>query len=156
MVDQAVSAVGSIVGGSASYAAGKYNKKVSYNAAVEAERDGAAQVLRVRDAARKAISAQGASGFQIGTGSALDALTESQINATMDALNVRREASARARGLRVQGDQAMSAGKNAYTAGLFQSASSVMDMKADWGAAKAGSTGGKPGPGMVVYSDGGS
>lgn len=146
MVSQAVSAVGSIVSGSASYAAGKYNKKVSYNAAVEAERDGAAQVLRVRDAARKTmggqVAAQGASGFQIGTGSALDALTESQINATMDALNVRREASARARGLRVQGDQAMSAGKNAYTAGLFQAASSVLDMKADWGAAKSGTTSG--------------
>lgn len=142
----AVKAVGSIVNGAASYEAGKYNKKVAEQNAISAEREGAANVARIREAARQAmgnqVGAQAANGFQIGTGSALDSLTESQINATLDALNARREAQSRAIGYRVQGAQAMAAGKNAYTAGLFNAASTVLDYKSDWASARSGSSAG--------------
>jgi hypothetical protein len=140
----AVKAVGSLVNGAAGYEAGKYNKKVAEQNAISSEREGAAQVAQIREAARQAmgnqISAQAGNGFQIGTGSALDALTESQINATMDALNARREAQSRAIGYRVQGAQALAAGKNAYTAGMLNAASNVLDFKADWAANKSGTT----------------
>lgn len=142
----AIKAVGSIVNGAASYEAGKYNKKVAEQNAISAEREGAANVARIREAARQAmgnqVAAQGANGFQMGTGSALDSLTESQINATLDALNARREAQGRAIGYRVQGAQAMAAGKNAYTAGLFNAASTVLDYKTDWASARSGSSAG--------------
>lgn len=104
---EAVQAVGNMVGGMASYENGKYNRDLSNTMATEAERDGAVSESRVRDAARMAIgqqvAAQGANGFQQGTGSAIDALTQSQINATLDALTIRRQAASRARGLRIQG-----------------------------------------------------
>ena len=160
MVDKAVSAVGSIVNGAASYEAGRYNKKVAEQNAISAEREGAANVARIREAARQAmgqqIGAQAANGFQIGTGSALDSLTESQINATLDALNARREAQSRAIGYRVQGAQAMAAGKNAFTAGMFNAASTVLDYKADWASARSGTSGGSSGGGgrgIVVNDD---
>ena len=141
MAAAALQAVGSIVQGTAAYQAGKYNKKLAYVQAVEQERDGVATEARIRDTARQAIgaqlAAQGASGFEMGSGSALDGLMQSQINATLDGLTARREAAAKARGTRLEGDQAMSAGKNAYTAGLFQVASQAVD----WGSTKSSSGG---------------
>jgi hypothetical protein len=83
-------AAGQIIGGVASYEAGKFNRATANTEAIEIERYGAQEELRVRDAARQAIgnqvAAQGANGFQQGTGSALDALQESQVNAALDAL----------------------------------------------------------------------
>jgi hypothetical protein len=158
MVDKAVAAVGSLVSGSASYEAGKYNKRVSEQNAIASLREGAAEEARIREVARaqigQQVAAQGASGFQMGTGSALDALTESQINATLDALNARREAASRAQGYRVAGAQAMAAGKNAYTAGMFQAASTVLDYKADWANAQSGQQSG--GDSNAIMTTGGA
>ncbi|BBC99094.1 hypothetical protein [Sphingobium sp. YG1] len=154
MVDKAVAAVGSLVSGAASYEAGKYNKRVAEQNAISSLREGAAEEARIREVARaqigEQVAAQGASGFQMGTGSALDALSESQINATLDALNARREAASRAQGYRVQGAQAMSAGKNAYTAGMFQAASTVLDYKADWAQASSGRSSSSGSGGIVT------
>lgn len=154
---EAVAAVGSLVSGAASYEAGKYNKRVAEQNAIGSLREGAAEEARIREVARaqigQQVAAQGASGFQMGTGSALDALTESQINATLDALNARREAASRAQGYRVQGAQAMSAGKNAYTASLFQAASTVLDYKADWASNQAGTTAGSRASGDIVVNN---
>lgn len=145
MVQAAIKAAGSIVSGTASYETGKYNRAVSNTMAINAERDGTVEESRIRDAARQAIgqqvAAQGSNGFQQGTGSAIDALTQSQINATLDALTARRQAAAKASGLRVQGAQAYSAGANAMTAGLFGAASAV----ADWANAKAKANAGQSG-----------
>lgn len=139
---QAVQAVGSLVSGVASYETGKYNRAVSNTMATEAERDGAVSESRVRDAARMAIgqqvAAQGANGFQQGTGSAIDALTQSQINATLDALTIRRQAASKARGLRIQGAQAYSAGSNALVQGMFGAAAHGVQQSNDWAHAKAG------------------
>ena len=103
-----------------------------------------AEAARIRDAARMAmgeqVAAQGSNGFQQGTGSALDALAQSQVNAAFDALTVRQTAAARARARRIEGDIAYAAGSNALTQGMIGAASSVYEMKQDWASARAGST----------------
>lgn len=139
---EAVQAVGSAVGGMAAYETGKYNRDASNTMATEAERDGTVEEARIRDAARMAIgqqvAAQGSNGFQQGTGSAIDALTQSQINATLDALTARRQATAKARGLRIQGAQAYAAGSNAMVQGMFGAVSAGIQQAQDWANAKSG------------------
>lgn len=144
MVEAAMQAAGSVISGVAGYEAGKFNRGVARTEAIEAERDGVSEEARIRDAARLAmgdqVNAQGANGFQAGTGSALDALTQSQINATLDALTVRRAAAARARGSRIQGEIAYAKGSNDLVAGMLGAASSVASAKTDWASARAGSS----------------
>ena len=141
---EGIQAAGQLIGGIASYETGKYNRALSRTEATEAERAGAAEATRVREAARMAIgeqlAAQGSNGFQQGTGSAIDARMQSQINAAMDALTVRHSAAARARAARVQGDLAYSAGVNNMVGSFFGAASSVASMKSDWASARSGST----------------
>ena len=137
---------GSLIKGVAGYRAGKYNKRLAYNEATNTERDGTVQEARVRDAARLAmgdqVSAQFSNGFYGGSGSALDALTQSQINATLDALTIRRDAAARARAQREQGDQAKRAGNNALLEGLLGAGATAIRMKSDWANARRGTTAG--------------
>ncbi|CAN5484208.1 hypothetical protein BH09PSE4_BH09PSE4_19240 [soil metagenome] len=142
---EAVQAAGHLIGGIGAYEAGKFNKKVADVEAVNDLNDGVAEEARIRDAARMAIgdqvSAQGSNGFQMGTGSALEALTQSQVNATMDALNARRRATAAAQGKKLEGELALSAGKNAMVQGMFGAATSVVGNRVDWASAKAGQSG---------------
>jgi hypothetical protein len=142
----AMQAAGSIISGISSYETGKYNRDVSNTMATEAERTGADQETRIRENARavlgQQVAAQGADGFQMGTGSALDALAQTQVNAALDALTARREATTRARGLRIQGAQAYAAGKNALFQGLLGAASGAAKGSSDWASASAGMTGG--------------
>lgn len=133
---EAMQAAGNLIGGAASYENGKYNQGLAETEAVEAERAGTAEEARVREAARAQIgeqlAAQGANGFAMGTGSALDALQQSQINAALDAMQVRQEAAGRARAARVQGAIARAQGNNDLVKGMFGAASSAYRMKADW------------------------
>lgn len=130
--------------------AGNENRKIAYGQAREEEAAGSARELRIRESSRKAIgdqlAAQSSNGFQGGTGSALDALAESQTNAVLDAMTVRREAASRAKSLRASGDQARSAGRMSAVQSLIGGASAALGMKADWAAARApsGSSGGTP------------
>lgn len=124
-------ATGNVIGGVAGYEAGKYNAKVAETEAVQSARDGAGQESRVREAARMAIgqqvAAQGANGFQQGTGSAVDAIAQSQVNAMLDALTIRREAAARSRSLRVSGAIAKAQGANALVQGMVGASAKVVD-----------------------------
>lgn len=133
---EAIQIAGTVVKGVAGYEAGKYNKKVAYTEALNAERDGAAEEARIREGARMAmgeqIAAQGSNGFQIGTGSALDALHQSAVNATLDALTARRQAQAKARSARSQGDIAKAQGNNA----LIQSLIGAGSQGVDWASSK--------------------
>lgn len=144
---EAVQAVGHIVQGVGGYVAGKQNKRALYGQANEEEQAGAAQELRIREEARMAIgqqlSAQFANGMQGGSGSSLDALTQSQINMALDALRVRRDATAKARALRAEGRMAATQGKFALVSGLFQAGSAVTKNSADWAQARTGTS--KPG-----------
>ena len=137
---EAVQAAGKIVGGVASYEAGKYNRAAARSEAISAEREGAAEEARIREAARFQMGAQQAAqaenGFQPGTGSALDALQESAINATMDALTARRQAQAKARSLRASGAVAYAAGKNGLVQGLMGAASTGVD----WASSRQGTS----------------
>lgn len=142
---------GKMFGGIAKNKAGKQNQKALYGQAREEEIAGAEQELRIRSAARKSIgeqlAAQASNGFQGGTGSALDALTESQVNAALDALTVRRDVAGKARSLRAEGDQRRKEGKNGLIEGLLGAASSAASMGSDWASARAGSSSGGGGSG---------
>jgi hypothetical protein len=137
-------AAGQVIGGVGQYEAGKYNAKVANTQAIELERAGASEEERVREAARmqmgQQIAAQAGGGFQIGTGSALDALTQSQVNAALDALTIRREAAGRARAQRISGAIAKSQGENALVSGMLGAATTIANTNADWAAARQGTT----------------
>jgi hypothetical protein len=141
---EAAQAAGKVIGGIAGYEAGKFNRATSQTMATEDERAGAAEEARIREAARMAIgdqvAAQGANGFQQGTGSAIDALAQSQINAAFDALIARQDAARRARARRIQGDIAYAEGSNALVQGMLGAASSVQQQNSDWATARRGTT----------------
>jgi len=91
---------GSLIQGVGGLAAGRKTaaaEKANARAVLE---EGNAQEQEVRRASREAmgqqIGAQAESGFMVGTGTALDSLKESAVNAEMDILNVRRKAAAEA------------------------------------------------------------
>lgn len=141
---EATQIAGNVIGGIANYESGKFNRGVARTEAIEEARAGTVEEGRVRDAARMAIgqqvAAQGANGFQQGTGSALDALTQSQVNATVDALTVRQGAAARARAARIRGDIAYAQGSNALLQGMIGAASTALSSRSDWASARSGST----------------
>lgn len=141
---EAIQAAGNIVQGVAGYEAGKYNQAVANTEAIEQERAGAAEEARVREAARVAIgaqlAAQGSNGFAMGTGSAVDALMQSQVNAALDAMTVRRDAAARARSARTAGAIAKAQGDNALVAGMMGAAARVTDWASSRSSVTAGTT----------------
>jgi len=144
MAEAALAVAGSVVKGVAGYEAGAYNRAASRNEARNAMMEGAAQEARIREAARMAmgeqVAAQGSNGFQIGSGSALDALQQSAINATMDALEARRQAASKARSLRASGNVAYAEGTNSLVQNLIGAGSKAAS--ADWGSPSSSSAGG--------------
>jgi hypothetical protein len=156
MSGEAMAIGGNIVKGVGSFFAGQSNAKALRAASREELIAGAAQEAQIREVARKAIGEQVAgqfsNGFQGGTGTALDALQESAVNAAIDAMRVRREASMRAANLRKQGQQAATQSWFDLASGLMGAGSAAYGMKADWAAARqgqtpsAGSYGGRAGP----------
>ncbi len=141
-IPAALAVGGSVLKGVGGLKAGKQNKRALYGQAREAENTGAAQELRIREEARRAlgqqVAAQWGNGFTGDSGSALDAVTESQVNAAMDALSVRREAAAKARGYRAEGDQRLREGKMALAQGLIGAGSAAFGMKDDWAQVRRG------------------
>lgn len=125
----AITAGGQVVKGIAANKAGKFNQKVDEANAVDALREGTAQVSRIRDASRIAlgrqIGAQGESGFEVGTGTAIESLLESQTNSELDAMDASRTARSRYNAYMLSGQQARSEGKNAMISGLIGAAGSV-------------------------------
>jgi hypothetical protein len=124
-------ALGPIQEGLAANAAGKYTRKAMRVNAMNTAGDAAEEGARIRDAARmqmgRQLIAQGGSGFQTGTGSALDALRESAINREVDLATVRRQARIREQGFTQQGDLAAAQGHSAMIGGFISGAASVMD-----------------------------
>lgn len=126
-----VQGVGSILGGIAAKRAGKYTRKVMRVNAQNALRDGAMEGDRIRTAARMAMGRQlvdqGSSGFQMGSGSALDALMESATERELDLATVRRSAEMKAGDFRIQGNMAAQQGKAAFAGGIISGAASFLD-----------------------------
>lgn len=139
-----IQAAGKLVQGVGSYAASRSQRKTLRRGAREEEAFGAAQELRIRDAARAAmgdqVAAQFGNGMQGGSGSALDGLFQSSVNAALDRLSVRADAANKARALRAQGKQAATAGKFALVEGLLGAGSAVASGQSDWADARRGST----------------
>lgn len=148
-----------IVSGIAANKAGQANKRAADAQALEEEAAAAAQELQIRDTARKAIgqqaAAQASNGFSGDSGSALDALAESQINMLVDVMRVRRDAAGKARSLRAEGAMAATQGKFGLIEGLLGAGSAAMSARNDWAAARPGGGssgggssggGGKPAP----------
>lgn len=142
VVGDVLQGVGSIQQGMAANRASKYTRAVMRVNSRNALNDGTEESDRIRTAARltmgRQIVGQGASGFEIGTGSALDALRESAIEREIDLATVSRQATMKAQGYTQQGDLARAQGKSALTAGLISGAGHFMN-------AAASAFGGKPG-----------
>lgn len=134
-MSEAVQMAGAVVKGVAGYQAGKYNRAAARSEAISVERQGVAEEARIREAARMAmgqqLAAQAENGFQIGTGSALDALNQSAVNATLDALTARRSAASKARSVRAGGEVAYAQGKNALVGELIGAGSTAVDWSSD-------------------------
>lgn len=142
-IPMALMAAGSIVQGIGGMQAGRHNQHVLNDQALEEARAGEVDAGRIRDQSRQAIgeqiAAQFGNGMTGGSGSALDALAESQINAALDVMTIRRDAAAKARSLQAQGKQAATEGKFALASGILGAAKSVIGTSHDWAAAKRGS-----------------
>jgi hypothetical protein len=139
---EAAQAVGSLVQGIGAYQAGRYNKRAKYLQASEEEAAGEAQAGLVRQQARAAmgdqINAQFSNGFMGGSGTALDALAESQINAALDVMMLRRDAASKARALRAEGQQAKTQGTFALISGALGARASAHQQRENWAAARRG------------------
>ncbi|PNU05805.1 hypothetical protein [Novosphingobium guangzhouense] len=137
---------GNVIKGVGGFVASRQQSKALKRQAREEENAGAAQSLRIRDQARKAIgqqlAAQSSNGFMGGTGSALDALTESQVNGALDAMTVIRDAGTKAQALRYEAKMRRTEGNFALASGLVGAASSVSGMKDDWAQARQGQSSG--------------
>lgn len=136
----AAAALPSLVQGATGLLAGNKNRKLAYRQAREEEITGVAERSLQREQARKAIGAQLASqysgGMLGGTGSALDAIRESQVNAALDAMTLRRDRTLRAQSIREGGDQARTAGRFAAVNGLLGAGASVINKNTDWAQAR--------------------
>lgn len=141
---EVMSAGASILKGVGGFVASRQQSAALKRQAREEQIAGAAQSLRIREQARKAIGEQMASqfgnGFLGGTGSALDALTESQVNAALDAMTVIRDAGTKAQALRYEAKMRRTEGAFALASGIMGAASSVSGMRDDWAQAGAGQT----------------
>lgn len=122
---------GTIYGGIAANKAGKYTRKVMKANAANAINDGLETRDRIRTASRLAMGRQlveqGGSGFGMGSGSALDALHESAIEAEIDLATSRRQSALKAQGFNQQGDMAAAQGKSAMIGGFFSGAAQIVD-----------------------------
>lgn len=134
-----IAGVGSIVQGVAGLQAGKYNKKIGQANQRQALAEGAEEALRIRRAGRmflgRQIAAQGESGFEVGTGSALDTLRESQTNIELEAMEAMHQGVTRGVEYARQGDMAYRQGKMQLVEGLFGAASGMAKGASDYAAA---------------------
>lgn len=129
-------ALGSIAEGNAKRAAGDAQNRMAQFEAQGIERDSAAQAAGVRDEVRRTIgtqlAAQGESGFQMGAGSAVDALMSSQVEGMLDQMNLRARGQAQADARRYQGRVARMEGVAGQRAGFYGAAASLAGSAADY------------------------
>jgi hypothetical protein len=143
----AMQAAGKLVQGVGGLLAGNANAKALRKQSRETLASGVAQEARIREAARATmgdqIAAQFSNGMMGGGGSALDALRESKINSTMDALEIRRQAMGKAQALNAQAKQAKMEGRFALVSGMLGAGSDVAKANNDWADARRGSSSSK-------------
>lgn len=137
---------GPIIQGVGQFKASRANANALDAQAFEEAQATAAQEADLRASAREAIGSQVAAqfsgGFEGGTGSALDSLRESQINAALDVLRIRREGTVKATTLRKQASNTRTQGNFALASSLIGAGAQAFGMKSDWAAARAGTSAG--------------
>lgn len=137
-----IAAAASVAQGVGGFMAGNADKRAAYGQAHEEELAAAAEVRASREDARRAIgellAAQEGNGLEGGGGTALDALRESQVNAALDAMELRRQGDLKARALRANGDARKREGRFALLEGVLGAGSAYVGMKHDWAQARSG------------------
>lgn len=135
-------AAGSLIQGVGGAMAGRSNKKAAFAAADEDERASVEEQTEIRKNARRTIgsqlAAQWSNGMEGGSGTALDGLRESMLEAALDVVTVRRLGVSKAKALRAQGKAAEREGYFALASGVLGAASSAHSMKTDWAQANTG------------------
>ena len=154
-------AVGKLIQGVGAYSAGKQSQQILDTEAQQTSAVGVQQELQLRSSARAAIgdqvAGQFANGFLGGTGSALDLLHQSQVNAAADVLNLRSQWTSKAAAQREQGTLDAETGTNALIGSLFSAAGGLAKQKEDWTSARSGmvtSPAPAPPPAPVIVSGG--
>src|SRR5690606_29606823 len=126
------------------FMAGQSNKKAAFGQAKEEVRAAAEEEHEIRKDARRKIGAQLAAqwsnGLEGGSGTALDALRESQLEAALDAMAVRRMGASRARALRAQGKAEAREGYFSLASGILGAAGAEHQRRVDWAQARSGSS----------------
>lgn len=142
----ALQAVGSIVQGIGAFKASRANAAAleaqaweEQQAAVQQEAD---LRMQARDAIGQQLASQFSGGIEGGTGSALDYLRESQINAALDVLRIRREGTVKATTLKKQAKATRTQGYFALATSVLGAGSSMAQINGDWAAARSGSSAG--------------
>lgn len=137
-----IAAAGSFAQGIGGLAAGNANAKRAELQAGEERRAAADEARRIKDDARSAIgeqlAAQVGNGLEGGSGTALDALRQSQIEAALDVMAVRREGAYRARALETQAKDSRREGRFALLSGALGAGSSFVKMQNDWAQERRG------------------
>lgn len=132
----ALAIAGPLISGIGGKMAGDANAKRLTEAARDEQLSGLADRTRQREELRSAIgeqlAAQVSNGLEGGTGTALDALRQSQIEGALDALELRRQSEMRARALRTQAKDAKRAGNFALLEGVIGAGASAFKQKSDW------------------------
>jgi hypothetical protein len=151
MVAAAAAAGGKIIGGIGALKAGNANSKALKTQARGEMIAGAAEEARIREAARTAmgdqVAAQFGNGLEGGSGSALDALRESKIQAVLDTLEIRRGARIKSDELNARAKLEKRQGRFALASSILGAAGDVASMGSDWADARRGQSGGGSGGG---------
>ncbi len=136
---------GKLVQGVGALKAGNANSKALKNQARGELARGAAEEARVREAARAEIggqvAAQFGNGLEGGTGTVLDDIRESLINARLDALSIRREARINSEELLARARQEKRQGRYALVGSILGAGSSAAGAASDWADARRGRAG---------------
>jgi hypothetical protein len=131
-----LAAAGSLVQGVGGLMAGNANAKRALMERDDELQSTAGEIRRMRDQQRAQIgeqlAAQVSGGFEGGTGTALDALRQSQIEAALDVMELRRQGNLRARALEMQAKDAKREGRFALVSGILGAGSSAIKARSDW------------------------
>ena len=132
----ALAIAGPLISGVSGKMAGDRNARRLNEQAGDKERAGVEDRNRLRQQVRSAIgeqaAAQVANGLEGGSGTALAALRQSQIEGALDALELRRQSMMEARSLRTQASDAKRAGNMALIEGVIGAGSAFFKNKTDW------------------------
>jgi len=122
--------------------AGNANASAAREQAGEERSAAARRVRRQKEQARTAIGEQLAlmhgGGLEGGSGTALDLLRRSQVEAALDAMELRREGATRGRALDAQARNEKRQGQFALLEGFLGAGNAYLDQRHDWAQARTG------------------